>query len=56
MNEVVRDCIQALFRYLQEPKDIRRERRQRKKAERAPLAYTWFGVLPWALRQLFVRK
>ncbi|PAQ14819.1 YqzE family protein [Bacillus sp. FJAT-42315] len=51
--EVIRYCTQSTLSYLNEPKQERKQKRQRRKTERPAFSSRWFGVLPWAVRQLF---
>ncbi|KAB7708782.1 YqzE family protein [Bacillus aerolatus] len=56
MNEYVKYFMETFLSYLNEPKQVRKEKRQRKQAERSAFSSRWFGLLPWALRQLFNKK
>lgn len=56
MNEYIKYFMEVFIRYLNEPKQVRKERRRRKQEGRAAVSFKWFGLLPWALRQLFHKK
>ncbi|WP_176713600.1 MULTISPECIES: YqzE family protein [Bacillaceae] len=56
MNEYVKYFIATFLSYWNEPKQVRREKRYQKRAGRAAFSSRWFGLLPWALRQLFYKK
>ncbi|MFK2824349.1 YqzE family protein [Bacillus sp. B190/17] len=56
MNEYVKYFMGAFFGYLNEPKRVRKEKRRQKQAGRPAFSARWFGLLPWALRQLFHKK
>ncbi|WP_203361771.1 YqzE family protein [Bacillus sp. REN10] len=51
--ELIRYSTHKILAYLNEPKQERKEKRQRRKTERPAFSSRWFGVVPWALRQLF---
>ncbi|OCA92623.1 hypothetical protein A8F95_02710 [Bacillus wudalianchiensis] len=56
VNEYVKYFIATFLSYWNEPKQVRREKRYQKRAGRAAFSSRWFGLLPWALRQLFYKK
>ncbi|UAT29384.1 YqzE family protein [Bacillus badius] len=56
MNEYIKYFMEAFLGYFDEPKQIRKEKRRQRQAERPGFSFRWFGLLPWALRQLFHKR
>lgn len=56
MNEYIKYFVENFLSYLNEPKQVRKEKRYQKRAGRPAFSLRWFGLLPWALRQLFYKK
>ncbi|MBD8071330.1 YqzE family protein [Bacillus sp. PS06] len=55
-NDYVKFMTQQIVSYMDQPKELRRETKQRKKTERAPFTSQWFGVLPVAFSLMFKKK
>ncbi|KIL75285.1 YqzE family protein [Bacillus badius] len=56
MSEYIKYFMEAFLGYFDEPKQIRKEKRRQRQAERPGFSFRWFGLLPWALRQLFHKR
>ncbi|MDF2558506.1 MAG: hypothetical protein K0R71_2334 [Bacillales bacterium] len=48
-NDYVKFITIELVKYLDEPKDIRKQKKNQKKAEQPPRMQRWFGVIPMSL-------
>ncbi|MCM3716787.1 YqzE family protein [Fictibacillus phosphorivorans] len=55
-NDVVKYLTQKIVKYLDEPKSVRKERRQTRKSEKEPLLTYLFGALPMSLGLMFKKK
>lgn len=55
-NDYIKYATQQLVRYMDEPKEARRKRREARKQEKPPLLYHLFGMIPLSLRLLFRKK
>jgi hypothetical protein len=49
-NDVVKYLTQKIIKYLDEPKDVRSERRRTKQNEKEPMLTFLFGMVPMGLR------
>ncbi len=45
-EDYVKYLTTEMMKYIDEPKEIRRERRLQRKAEREPWLVRWFGLMP----------
>lgn len=48
-NDYVKFLTIELVNYLDEPKDVRKLKRDQRKAERPPRMQRWFGMIPMSL-------
>jgi hypothetical protein len=55
-NDFVKFVTQQIVSYMDQPKEERREVRQRRKEERPPMSSHLFGMIPFAVRLWFKRK
>ncbi|WP_084278794.1 YqzE family protein [Anoxybacteroides tepidamans] len=55
-NDYVKYVTQQFVRYMDEPKEERKKRREARKQEKPPLLYHLFGMVPFSLKLLFRRK
>ncbi|MFC4320741.1 YqzE family protein [Litchfieldia salsa] len=55
-NDYVKYMTQQFVSYLDQPRQLRKETKLKKKTERAPFTSHWFGVLPIAFSLMFKRK
>ncbi|HZG70674.1 MAG TPA: YqzE family protein [Chondromyces sp.] len=56
VNEYVKFITQTVVAHFDQPKQQRRNRRLEKKSQRAPILFRWFGVIPFAVQQMFRKK
>ncbi|ADC48409.1 MULTISPECIES: YqzE family protein [Alkalihalophilus] len=56
LNEYIKFITQQLVLRLDQPKEVRKQEREARKAERPPFAYRTFGIIPFAISLLFKRK
>ncbi|MBD1378830.1 YqzE family protein [Metabacillus arenae] len=54
-NDYVKYLTQQIVKYLDTPQEEKKQRKERKKIERSPIATRWFGIIPFAL-QLLIKK
>lgn len=55
-NDYVKYVTQQFVSYVDTPKEKRKAEREERKANKLPFAYRWFGLIPFALGQLFKLK
>ncbi|MFN7251174.1 MAG: YqzE family protein [Anaerobacillus sp.] len=55
-NDYVKYVTQQFVSYVDTPSEKRKEMRQERKANKLPFAYKWFGLLPYAIGQMFNSK
>jgi hypothetical protein len=55
-NDYVKFVTQQIISYMDQPKEQRRELKQKKKEERPPLSTHLFGMVPTAISMLFKKK
>ncbi|KGX88866.1 hypothetical protein N784_00500 [Pontibacillus litoralis JSM 072002] len=55
-NDYVKFMTEEVVKYMELPKEKKKERKQRKKAARKPWSITLFGIIPLALSFVFRRK
>ncbi|CAH0345716.1 YqzE family protein [Bacillus sp. CECT 9360] len=55
-NDYIKFLTQQFVKYMAVPKDVRKQRREKKKKMRKPFVSNWFGLMPFALTMLFKRK
>lgn len=52
-NDYVKYVTQQFVSFVDTPSDKRKALKEERKANQPPLAYRWFGLIPYALAQLF---
>ncbi|ANB58811.1 yqzE-like family protein [Anoxybacillus sp. B7M1] len=55
-NDYVRFVTQQLVRYMDQPKEERKKRREERKQGKEPILYRLFGMIPLSLKLLWRRK
>ncbi|RLQ98250.1 YqzE family protein [Falsibacillus albus] len=55
-NDYVKYITQTFVKHFDQPKSERRELRSKRKDERPPLLYHWFGVIPYAFMMIFKKR
>lgn len=55
-NDYVKFVTQQIISYMDQPKEERRELKQKRKEERPPLSIHLFGMIPAAISMMFKRK
>jgi len=48
-NDYLKFVTEEVVKYIDTPKDKRKEQRKRRKNERAPFLSRWFGIIPFAI-------
>jgi hypothetical protein len=48
-NDYVKFLTIEFVNYIEEPKEIRRQKRNQRKAEQPPRMQRWFGIIPMSL-------
>ncbi|MED3571657.1 YqzE family protein [Cytobacillus praedii] len=55
-NDYVKYITQTVVKYIDQPKDERKKSRLEKKNAKEPFLLKWFGIIPYAIYDLFNRK
>ncbi|RXI99485.1 YqzE family protein [Anaerobacillus alkaliphilus] len=55
-NDYVKYVTQQFVSYVDTPSEKRKAMKEERKASKDPFAYRWFGLIPFALSQLFQTK
>lgn len=48
-NDYVKFLTIEFVKYIDEPKDVRRQKRERRKSEQPPRMQRWFGFIPMSI-------
>lgn len=52
-NDYVKYVTQQFVSYVDTPSEQRKAKKEERKANQLPFAYRWFGLIPFAISQLF---
>ncbi|WP_210365910.1 YqzE family protein [Bacillus sp. REN3] len=55
-NDYVKYLTQTFVKYIDQPKEERKKRKQAKKDGEGTFLYRWFGILPFLLMSSFKKK
>ncbi|MBT9249756.1 YqzE family protein [Bacillus halotolerans] len=55
-NDYVKYMTQQFVKYIDTPKDERKERKEVRKKTKTPASQHWFGILPYGFRLWLKRK
>ncbi len=55
-NDYVKYVTQQFVSYVDTPSEKRKALKEERKANKPSFAYRWFGLIPFALTQLFKKK
>ncbi|WP_035720901.1 YqzE family protein [Gracilibacillus boraciitolerans] len=55
-NDYVKYMTQRIVKYMDTPKDERKNWKEQRKQENIPVSNKWFGVLPFAFRLLIQKR
>ncbi|MCZ0754644.1 YqzE family protein [Anoxybacillus sp. J5B_2022] len=55
-NDYMKFVTEQFVRYMDQPKEERKKLREKRKQEKPPFLYHWFGMIPFSLKLLFRRK
>ncbi len=55
-NEYVKFLTQQFVQYYDQPKEQRKKHRLERKENRTDFISEWFGVIPFAIMMLFIKK
>ncbi|WP_174734148.1 YqzE family protein [Mesobacillus harenae] len=52
-NDYVKYITQTVVKYIDQPKDERKQTKLAKKETKPPFLFRWFGVVPYAIMAIF---
>ncbi|GAB2573509.1 YqzE family protein [Gracilibacillus alcaliphilus] len=55
-NEYIKYMTQRVVKYIDTPKDQRKQLKQEKKQVEVPYSNKWFGILPFAFRLMVIER
>ncbi|MFC5713348.1 YqzE family protein [Thalassorhabdus alkalitolerans] len=55
-NPFIQYLIERFVEAIEEPEDTRKQRKIKRKEERPPLLFRWFGLLPTAIKVTFQKQ
>lgn len=55
-NDYVKYVTQQIVNYVDTPSEQRKKQKEERKENKLPFAYRWFGLIPFALGQVFNKK
>ena len=55
-NDYIKFMTQEFVTYVEQPKEVRVAKRAEKRSFRPTRSHRWFGLVPYALSQLFQRQ
>ncbi|MCA1031712.1 YqzE family protein [Bacillus timonensis] len=55
-NDYVKFVTQQIVSYIDKPKEVRKQTRQKRKQEKSPMLDRWFGVIPFAFMLWYKKK